>query len=140
MNDDWKSFWQIKEKWSRGALRVTSDSLDRESALAIALGVYEGKEPIALKRAEGRNLVDLIGSEFGILHLISERTANVLEKHKVTGYRLYATSVQGSVTAPWQNSTLFALGITGRTGVAQWSQASVVPAVIGGQIREDAYD
>src|SRR3954470_24112661 len=78
----------VGEAFERDAVRATA--LDEViDPFAIARGEVQPEAPIRFVKAEGRRLLDYIGTTHVALVLISPRFQEVLEDHGFTGWSTY---------------------------------------------------
>ena len=81
----------LGEAFSRGALRVKPrESLD---PLALLRGERSVATPLEFMHAEGRRHLDLVGTGYAMVHLVSDRFLDVLSAGDFTGWTTYDVRV-----------------------------------------------
>lgn len=106
-------FFLIDFKFARGSLHVDPINLDA-NYISLHRGEYVPETPIVCLRQSGSYPMDLIGTTYAILLLVSDYFLSVLETNRFTGWSLYPVDVYG------KNKELVpgyhGLAITGRSG------------------------
>ena len=88
-------------------------------------GEYEGINfPVVFKQERGKKLVDILGTGWPNLYLISDRMKDVLEENKLTGWKTFPITVYDKK----KNEILgyHGLSVTGRCGPIDGTKAKII--------------
>jgi hypothetical protein len=125
--------FDLGEAFKRGALRVDSREL-LESPDAFARGEQTPQEPIDFVSDEGRRSMDLVGTTYATLLLVSPRVIEVLEREGFSGWTTFAVAIDHPETENYAG-----LAVTGRCGPirdALSERITLPPPVPGGRASE----
>ena len=111
MKIDLASTFLLSDALSRGALRVEPRMhLDE---MAVLRGQPERK-PLEFVHAEGRRRLDLVGTGYAMLYLVSDRFIDVLSGAKFTGWTTYPVRIVDE--SGHEVSGYHGLSVRGRSG------------------------
>lgn len=107
--------FDLGEAWdARGRIRADAEE-SLVDPFALARGEQVPTEPIAFARAEGRRLLDLVGTTDAVLDLVSPSFVEALERHGFTGWATFPVRLDlGRKTEA--ASGYVGLSVTGRCG------------------------
>jgi len=122
----------LGEAFEPRALRVTTVTASLD-AHAITRGEAAPEAPLAFVRSEGALPLDILGTTWAVLLLVSDDFLRVLTANAFTGWRSYPVHVRA-----FEKEVLgyHGLAITGRSATPDWSRSPVVdrlPFVPGGK-------
>ena len=91
----------------------------------LILGKYEGINfPVGFKEERGKKLVDILGTGWPNLYLISDRMKLILEENKLTGWKTFPITVYDKK----KNEILgyHGFSVTGRCGPIDYTKAEII--------------
>lgn len=113
------------------ALRVSSRDLLDDPA-AIARAEVKVSAPITFVREEGSEAMDLVGTTYAVLFLVSDRFIRVLHQSRFTGWGTFSVDLEGveGITPDGHRGFV----VTGRCGpiMDELSQSVIVPPPVPG--------
>jgi hypothetical protein len=122
----------LGEAFEPRALRV--DTVDAAlDAHALTRGEAVPEAPLAFVRSEGALPLDIVGTTWAVLLLVSDDFLRVLTTNAFTGWRSYPVQIRAFEK---EVVGFHGLAITGRSATPDWSRSPVVdrlPFVPGGQ-------
>jgi hypothetical protein len=131
----YEQFFVLGEGFTPDAMRVrTVDELERPEALTRAEEVPA--RPIRFEHDEGKRVLDLMGTTWAVLDLVSDRFVNSLRKRGLGGWTTYPVEVLDAAGA--QVNGYHGLAITGRCGEIDdrlSPQVLLPPPIPGGRSR-----
>jgi hypothetical protein len=107
--------FELDEAWdARGRIRADAEE-SLANPFALARGERVPTEPIAFARAEGRHLLDFVGTTDAVLALVSPSFVEALERRGFTGWATFPVRLDlGGKTET--ASGYVGLSVTGRCG------------------------
>ena len=106
-------FYVLSESSKRGAMRVrTVDGLERPEALTRAEAMPQ--VPVRFEHSSGKRPLDLMGTTWAVVDLVSDRFVAALENRGLTGWTTYPVAVSDADGRPL--SGYHGLAVTGRCG------------------------
>jgi hypothetical protein len=109
------SYYRWNEAFTRGAVRVTQpEDIVQEHDIDLALGKWAPPRRIAFEQYEGTKLLDLVGTQWAPLRLISARVRRAFAAAGVSGWRTVEVDLRTPEGEAIRGYAL--LIITGRCG------------------------
>jgi len=91
------SFYRLKDPMGTKAIRLTtrgiSDWITDEYAYALFRGYEEPEKAICLQGYMGSQITDFIFAGYVFIKLFSDKTLEIFEKNKITGWKTYPVEV-----------------------------------------------
>ena len=92
---------------------------------SLAIGNYEGINfPVIFKQAYGKKLLNILGTGWGTLYLISDKMKTILEENKLTGWKTFPIKLYDK-----KGKEIFGyhgFSITGHCGPIDYKKAEII--------------
>lgn len=119
---DYDQFYIFQDKDTRGAYHVVRSMQQSQfDDYKLFRGELEISSPIKFSYLMGKNLYDLVGMGYAIIHLLSNRVTNVLKEHQITGWKTYPIIMYDRKGGEIKDYSIFS--ITGRCGSIDFSRS-----------------
>jgi hypothetical protein len=110
--DYYGQFFVMQEGFVRGALRVAPVGKLREPR-ALTRGERRPRKPVRFKRDEGTRPLDLVGTTWAVLTVVSKRVIAVLDSEGFAGWATYPVELHGVGV---EADAYYGLAVHGRCG------------------------
>lgn len=91
---DFSNFYLLSEGFTKGALRLKPRD-DIDDPFALIKGELIPEKPIIFEHSEGGEPKDLIGTEFAMVDILSDRVFKLFRENQFTGWATYPVEIYG---------------------------------------------
>jgi hypothetical protein len=127
---DFERFFTVGEGFTRAALRVNVELADDEDPYRLTRGEWVPNKPLRCERDEGNRLLDLIGTTWAVLQIVSDRVIDVLQRSDFGGWSTYPVEISREEL---KISGYQGLSVVGRCGSISHEDVMLEPAVPEGE-------
>lgn len=120
-----KNFFAVRSKLLSSTFKAPPIGLEIDNDINLVEGNYERINfPVIFKQSCGKNLTDILDTEYISLYLISDRMKRILEKNKLTGWKIYPIKLYDN-----KEKEIFGyhgFSVTGHCGAIDYKKSEII--------------